>query len=315
MNTPLIDAAYQEKEKHSAYYFQKFGETKILLETCVAEKHIWNVEFEEAKHFFSSVCEASMDTVKDAHRKTIPTANYAQFENEHEVGYMFSPHLAGSYVKKINGWLKRKKITDNTQLQNLLALFGEVAALYAQLNSTKPYIEKGRKPNPNAIQPDLSHTGHCGICQAHSGITHVTKLGQGNKLVDHGFQISTGWGHYLGFRNGHCFGVGYQPLELSCEANQDFLTSLRNQLKTSEKRLAELKTGTATIPVQERVPGSSRPVQVWVGPSDARYAKELPFAITNTEDNIRHINSAIVDQESIIKNWKATPLLHGGYEK
>lgn len=313
MNTPLIDAAYQEKEKHSAHYLQKFGETKILLEDCVAAKHIWNVEFEEAKHFFSSVCEAAMNTVKDAFHKTLPQGSYSQYELEHEIGYMFSPHLAGSYVKKINGWLKRKKITDNVQLQDVLALFGEVAALYAQLNSTKPYIEKGRKPNPNAPQPDLSHTGHCGICQAHG--SHVTKLGSGNVLVDHGFQISGGWGHYFGFRNGHCFGVKYQPLELSCEANKDFLASLRSQLASFKTILAKLKTGTAQIPVQERVPGSSRPKQVWIGPSDARYAKELPFAITNTEDNIRHVNSAITDQEDIIKNWKATHLLHGGYEK
>jgi hypothetical protein len=311
MDTPLIDVAYQAEAQHSKYYFQTFGEMKDLLDKSVAARHIWNVEVEEIKHFFSRVCDDAMKVAKNAYHETLPKNSYS-LTHEHEVGYMFSPHLAGSYIKKINGWLKRKQIIDNPELQHVLAVFGEVAALYAQLNSTKPYVEKGRKPNPNAPPPDLSHTGHCGICQAHD--IRVTKLGPGNKLVDHGFQISTGWGRYLGFRNGHCFGVKYQPLELSSQANKDFLASLRNELTQLEKTLAGEKAGTAQIAIYEEK-GSERPKLIFISPDDPRYGKELPAAILETESNIRQVKHHITIQEDIIKNWKLQPLLYGGYEK
>jgi hypothetical protein len=309
MDTPLINAAYQEKERRSAYYFQKFGEMKELLDKSVVQKHIWNVEFEEVKHFFSSVCEGAMEVVKNDYHKTFPTIEYHQLEFEHEVGYMFSPHLAGSYIRKIEGWLRRKRIIDNPQLQQLLSTFGEVASLYAQLNSVKPFIEKGRKPNPDAVEPDLSHTGTCAICN------RTIKLGPGNVMVDHGFQISSGFGNYFGMRQGHCFGVKYQPAELSCKANENFLIYLEQLLKGYETRLAELQTGTAKLAIHEKQTGIKRPVLIWIDPSDSRYVRELMYAVSQVESDIKHAKRDIETQEMIIKNWTAKPLRFGGYEK
>jgi hypothetical protein len=311
MNTPLIEAAFSNtKEQNKAHYIKKFSEAVTHLEDGLRAQQIWNQEYEDVKYWFNHVCEAILsDLTHKYYDESVRDKNVPQGDVRWDIHYFFTPIHALSYLRKVQ---KAQKTHPTQLLQEFHDVLFEMSVLYDRLKQVKPYIVKGRKPNPNAVAPDLSHTGHCGICQAQD--IRVTKLGPGNKLVDHGFQISAGWGNYFGFRNGHCFGVKYQPLELSCQANKDFLVSLHQQLKSFEETLIGLRAGTAQIPVQEKK-SSGRPGMVWIGPSDARYVKELPFAITNTEDNIRHVKSAITYQEDIIKNWVATPLLYGGYEK
>jgi len=304
MNTPLIDASYKKKPHHSAFYFQKFSEMKDLLEKSLSSKHIWNVEYEEIKHFFSSVCEGAMDQVSQQFNDANRDPKFTRWPDDPRnlIPYFFGPHLAESYLKRLLKWQKKENYP---KMQEMIDLYTEVAAIYDQLKQVKPFIEKGRKPDPNAPPPDLTHTGQCGICM------RVIKLGPGNFMVAHGFQISGGYGHYFGYRQGNCFGVKYQPLELSNKANIAFKKNLEGQLKSNEEHLSDLKAGHPSLLWEGYK--QNKTVKEWTTDTDPRYAKLHSDSIRNTERDIKYLKDYIQDQERIITNWVATPLKHGGH--
>jgi len=124
----------------------------------------------------------------------------------HPLHYSNATTLLGKAKKitKLPNDLKWPEI--KTVLLSLVPACEKIAAV-------KQFIEKGRKPSESpANARTLDHTGTCGCCNRN------VKLRPEGTMWDHGYMIGgKGSKGYSCFRVGSCFGVGYQPIEVSPE--------------------------------------------------------------------------------------------------
>lgn len=90
-----------------------------------------------------------------------------------------------------------------------------------------PTLEEERATKRLAAR-DFTNTGTCGVCGA-----NVKRAANGG-LVHHGF-LRPGDGHIYG----DCYGVGYQPWELSPQAGKDFLANvIEREIQAATNQLA-----------------------------------------------------------------------------
>jgi hypothetical protein len=303
MDTPLILAAYAKCKEFSPNYNTKFGEAVKHLEDGLRMEKIWNQEYEDVKYWLNRVCEDVLGSLTHAYYEESLRDKYvSQGDPRWDIHYFFTPIHANGYLKKVR---KAQKNFNTPVLEHMAEVLFEMAALYERVKAVRPFIVKGRKPNPNAPPPDLSHTGTCCICR------RVQKLREGNVMVDHGFKISAGWGQYYGNRQGHCYGVGFNPYELSCEANKKFKKMLDGEKVNLENWMTRLQTGTEVLTRFYKEHGQHKTEKV--APGDKRYPALLSNSIEETRAHIRNTISAIMEQTRLIHGWKAVPLKHGGY--
>jgi len=74
------------------------------------------------------------------------------------------------------------------------------------VKAAKGRIVKGRKPSTTprtTPERTIENTGTCGCCGKN------VKMDSNGRLVAHGYTIK------YGFQSGNCFGVGYEPVEVS----------------------------------------------------------------------------------------------------
>jgi hypothetical protein len=88
----------------------------------------------------------------------------------------------------------------------------------------------GEEAKMKALPRDITHTGTCGICMRN------VKMGAAHALVHHGYQ-RPGDGSILG----DCFGVGYEPYELSKRAVEAYAASLQNALPIYEENVRKIR--------------------------------------------------------------------------
>jgi len=132
-------------------------------------------------------------------------------------------------------------------------------------------------------------TGSCPICFSN------VKLSGGREIVLHGYQRPG-----YGFIQGSCYGVGYEPFEVSVKGVSDYLTQkLEPGLKAAEKRLASLQSGKIeTIIYRKKV----------IKPGDSEWDRVLASTIDTCEREIKDIAHEIKSFEKLRSNWKERPL-------
>ena len=213
---------------------KKLQETISLFESSLADKHIWNSDFKDGKSFLANICRTAVDNLQSKLRgERDETYQHPTWDEKDPRWYtIYTPDFSnmGSAAAKL------MKYESDPMVSSILPIFLEVGEISQLVKEVKPFIEKGRKPNPNAVAPDLTNTATCAIC---FNIQKLTK----DRMVSHGYHISDGMGHYFGFRNGSCFGVGYPPYEESNEANVAYKEALENTLVRLEARLDDLESG------------------------------------------------------------------------
>lgn len=300
MEIPLIKELIGEKAA------DRFASVIADFEKAVADKHIWNTDYESGKSYLSNRCEEAVNKAK-AQQRSNPAYDRPQWsDNDPRWLTIYTPQFM-SYPGAVK---KLQKFKNDPYVAPLLPIFTEVALVAELVKSTKPFIEKGRKPNPNAKPVDLTNTGTCAICQK------LFKLDNGQKMVAHGYQISDGYGHYFGFRSGSCFGVGHTPYELSCEANKEYKAILEKNLKNVENHLAGLKSGeitTITVLEYEETGnfGQRKQVAKDYHKGDEKWTRVLDREIRNVESAIKAVEYEIEQQGWLIQDWKAKPLPYG----
>ena len=117
--------------------------------------------------------------------------------------------------------------SDKQAIKNCLLHWKVLADMLIAL---KPLIVKGRKPTDNTktatAKRTQENTGTCPVCDGNF------KLYNGH-LVDHGFIVQ-------GARIGSCFGVGFEPWDISPLGAKEYLASLIREQRHLE---AVLSTG------------------------------------------------------------------------
>ncbi len=185
------------------------------LTAALEAKSIYNAEYGDLKFYFSRLLDEAISAAQRTFLNDEGRRLMDGGDNDSKAWselYYFHP--------QINTFAKFGRLLDavETQLFNphtvsyyIIIAYFEVYNAFKPLAdkflALKPFIIKGRKPVPaNENSRTLVNTGTCPICSKN------VKL-DGGRLVEHGYQMS-GYNH-SGWREGRCFGVGYQPIEVS----------------------------------------------------------------------------------------------------
>lgn len=188
---------------------------------------IWNQENETLKYEISRLFEKEKDTFKDGEFLELVRYRNSDLINEIYNSFPYSAVHASAMLKKLDKLAKKFAAWDS----KWVIAAREFATRWATLNAAhaelKPLIKKGRQPNPNRVTPErtLDNTGTCAICGKN------VKM-DGGKLVHHGYEVK--WHQFVG----GCFGVGYEPIEVSNVALIDYIAMLTKQIAYQETQLA-----------------------------------------------------------------------------
>lgn len=158
---------------------------------------------------------------------------------------------------------------------------------------------------PPAPPVDRERTGICAVC------AHRHKLTRAKKMVDHGYRISDGFGHYFGHRSGKCYGVGFGPRELSNEGNIRFRRYLWMRLRRNRVLLVRLRAGAVDELTQreweQRGGDTTQRLKIY-RPEDARFDTLLGQRIYEMEREQQAIERQIERQTLLIASWVRAPL-------
>ena len=311
LTTPLLDAALQT-DPRLASRFHRWVNAKATLVESIATQHIWNVDFVDAKDTLSRGIDEVMRQVYAmslSEYRRVRELNIRLDNNWDLQQRTYKAHVefcSSCQMNQAAGRIKRlAKFMDLANVPHYVEVLKEVVLLHEAVQAVKPFIEKGRKPSETAVEIDLTHTGECPIC------CRTQKLTANRKMVHHGFEISGGSGHYYGYRRGSCFGVGYPPSELSCEANIAYIPVLERALAETRKHLAmlngnEYESHSVTGHWREGIRMVPRTVEYARGTKE--YAKVNESMIREAESHIRGYEEAIEAQKHLVSVWKPRPL-------
>lgn len=114
-----------------------------IIENGESKKHIWNVDFEEAKSNIKSAYKSGGERALD---KAVEILGASADDRRSALGSL-SFFIYDDVVKEA----KNQKVINDKLVQYVHDNYTvHMAELYKRLLALKPYIEKGRKPNPNA---------------------------------------------------------------------------------------------------------------------------------------------------------------------
>jgi hypothetical protein len=315
INTPLLDAAIQstdEKLQKRHPRSPRWVNAKADIVEGIQNKMIWNVDFVSAKENLSRGIDAVVNQIFDA---ALPEYwRISELDITVEGNYelqerMYKAHKEFSLSCQMNqaaGRIKRlEKFMDFKDVPHYVEVLKEVVLLHEACQAAKPFIKKGRKPAENSVPFDFTNTGQCAICGK------IQKMTGNKKMVHHGFEISGGTGHYYGFRAGSCFGVGYEPRELSCTANLAYIPVLEKNLADAEVAVARLRNNEPEMHVaikQRREGFRMVDYKVEYPRGTPEYARLNESAINQVQFEIRGLEQAIMPQKHNVSIWERKPL-------
>jgi hypothetical protein len=182
-------------------------------------------------------------------------------------------HTFNNRVKKVAAIAKK---SNHWLVADAIAFLEEIRPVIENMVALKGMVVKGRKPSTNPRQtPErtIENTGTCSVCARN------VKLNDG-RIVDHGYTIR------YGFQSGNCFGVGFEPIEISTAGTVTYLANLE-AYKTDQEE---------TLPKAKAV--------AFANPTD----RKLQGVAYNIESMIRTLDRDIKTFSDIIKNWEPKAL-------
>lgn len=276
---------------------EMFHASLRTIQSGIEAGEIYNPEFQSAKSWIARGCEQSQHIAAELAQNG---QRYGDCRDD--IGYAFNMNQAAKLSRNLKK-LSADKITPG--IIDYIATLDQIDAVWKWLQTVKPIIKKGRKPAANPKPIDLTNTAHCAICEKRFKLERHGK----RAVVHHGFSISDGMGHYFGHRAGKCFGTGFEPYELSNQANVHYKYFLEQELKDAQRYLAELQASVPdTLGVQEYQKGIRYPVTVNYGRGTKEYEKERQHRIWQVESEIRTLKTQIPYQQVRIDTWKKQEL-------
>lgn len=250
---------------------------------------IYNVDYKEIKEDLNRVAEAELHEIvhsysKDDHDSVIVNGN---------IGPSFYLHTMAGQIKKLVKLTTLGKGLPNNDLLNALLHWHDV---HQQLESLKPNVVIGRKPNPDGrIAPvrTLENTGSCAVCSQNVKLI-------GSEIFHHGYKV------FWSQRNGSCFGTSELPWEVSPEGLIKYISLLEAQIVRTEARLAGVRTtteipfeGTMAFPVKGKV---------FIDPAHSQFETYRKQYAHTLEYQVRNLRGQLEADKSRVAKWTAQPL-------
>jgi len=305
--TDKISATFPQKYINTFRNGDQFHNALHTIQSGIDAGKIYNQEFKDAKDWIANGCEHAQHVAANGARG----GSRSFGDCRDNIGYAFSMNQAAKLSRELKKLQKRSPEKITSGIVEYVATLDQIDAVWKWLQSVKPIIVKGRKPNvvnktQEQIEAELTNTGHCAICgrrQKLSGEELRTRT-----MVHHGYQMSDY--NHSGYRVGKCFGTARLPYEVSCEANKEFLVILKRELKEYRASLKAYQNSEAdTLMVTEYPTGRLRDaVQVPYAKGTTQYEKERQSRIHEKESRIRQTQSAIKYHEAKVADWKPVKL-------
>ena len=163
------------------------------------------------------------------------------------------------------------------------------AAVNAKLGLSK-HLKASERPR---IPVGGQTIGTCAICSNQQVVRHGVMVLHGYQRPGHGYVI------------GNCFGVDYQPYEVSADACVAYVPVLEHHKGTYQQRLADLNAGKVTQFVDtKRNYRTGRDEQVVTKKGDKQFDSMLKYQISDTERQITYIDRDIAEMNRRITDWK-----------
>jgi hypothetical protein len=295
-------------EKNARYCVNSVLPAIETLNRGLADQKIWNVEVNDAKFTLSNAVNHALDMIwqrwLDARPKDY---RYEGWTDDFSMFCGFNQ--AAGRIKRLT-----KSAPKIPVIVDYIEALREVDAIWRAIQTLKPFVQKGRRPNENKteeqIAEELRNTGICAIC------AHRQKLSD-DHMVHHGYKMSDY--NHAGYRVGKCFGTDYLCYELSNEANIAFAPVLADHLRGVKQALARLRSGDITefeIEESEWNPRTRRAdpkkmILRKVGTTADKFAREMESRIRRHEFEQQAVTSDIEINQAKIDNWKLKPLAYG----
>src|SRR5271156_1455937 len=277
------------------------------IEAGIQAGKIWNQEFQDAKSNVSSGCEHAQHIASSFATNKSRRGSY--YDCRDNIGYAFGMNQAAKMSRELKKLGKKNPDILTSGITAYIETLDQIDAIWKWLQSVKPIIVKGRRPNENKTEAqiaiELRNTGLCAICDCRQ------KLDEG-KMVMHGYTMSDY--NHSGYRVGKCFGVKYSCYELSNEANVAYAPVLTSQLKGYKSALKTLKSGTIetlTVKRDTYVDHKRAAVNVTLLKGTEEFDRELAGQISQLERFIGYTKSDIAENDAKIANWTLQPLKYG----
>jgi len=213
-----------------------FEEVLDILSKWKEDGQVYKSEFDDERSYGASrVLDREIDDI-------LSTYFYGKDVSDSEEAIrdaLFMPSVMTFPTKKLQKALEQADSTPFVDaVRELVKKWMPVAE---EFRYWKNNLTNGRKPNPNAKpKVDDSHERWtCPVCQGRY------KLRDG-KMVDHGFTLKHG------YRHGKCFGVGYEPLEVSDRGARDYMKVVEADLTATQDRIYEYLDGHPPVRVEDR---------------------------------------------------------------
>lgn len=152
------------------------------------------------------------------------------------------------------------------------------------------------------VAGERPNTGTCPVCMERF------KLTPARRMVAHGFRITDGFGHYLGYRLNRCLGVDQRPYELSPEGNIEFRKWAESVRLQQTEYLASLRAGEVCIlhryePRRQRN-GQVREKLIAYRKRGRHFRRILADEIAQTEAAINGLGTILERQQFLIDHWE-----------
>jgi hypothetical protein len=260
-----------------------------MIDTAIENGIIYNVDYKDLK-------DAVNRKLEEGYRAAVvkPYLEGLHHRNEEispemsEILYYNGKPQAHTLNARDKGITKLEKTEgDHWMVKTAREYLELVRPVIENLVIIKGLVVKGRKPSTDprkTPERTLENTGTCSVCGRN------VKLNSFGKIVDHGYTIR------YGFQEGNCFGVGYDPIEISHKGTVAYINALGTFRDAQEKALPKAVEAAEALALKQK------------GFEDSREERAVRNAPHNIESQIRHLGLDIKAFAKIVAEWEAKPL-------
>jgi hypothetical protein len=272
-----------------------YTELNEALDAAITAGEIYNVSFNEWKTYGGSrMLEADIDAIREEF--TYAGKWESRMDDEMAIIDALNYNITQFPSKKLEKALETvmNHSCENPVMLAVDELVDKWEVVGDKFRTLKGMIVKGRKPSTTPrVTPvrTLDNTGTCPVCGANVKMS-------GGKIVSHGFTIKYGW------QEGNCFGVGYDPIEVSDEGVVAYRAMILDMVQDRVMSKIKLITNRLVIII------CNDHGEVVISHRDGEdgYQRILDLRCMNIDSDIRHMNRDIAMRDKMIKVWKAQPL-------
>lgn len=265
-----------------------YTEITEIIETAKAAGVIWNVDYQDLKHWASNAFYYEVEDWKDQNVWNVSVDDRTDDHRFLMWDFNSELHLVAS--KKLAKGIKDRDLEQ--KFPALKPFMDRWTSVAQDMKELKGLIQKGRKPSTDprkTPERTLENTGTCGVCGQN------VKMRDG-RLVQHGYKVV--WNQF----QGNCFGVGHEPVEVSPQVLIDYKAALVSLLQDTQAKLARFEAEERPLTVKRMRK------TITLNPGDQGYDYERGNIIRSKTRMIEMVQTDITQLGNRITNWVATPL-------